>query len=75
MLFIYARVEDFGDFVFGVGVDDDQGFRDLDLVQELVQSGGFYHGDVKDRVNTSHRVRKTEGEGDGANLHYNLKRP
>ena len=39
--FIYASVEDFGEFVFRVGVDDDWGFRDLDLVRELVQSGGF----------------------------------
>ena len=45
------RVEDFGDFIFGVRVDDDWGFgdldsvmdsvRDLDSVRELVQSGGF----------------------------------
>ena len=41
MSFIYVRVEDFGDFIFGVRVDDDQGFGDLDLVRELVQSGGF----------------------------------
>ena len=41
VLFIYARVEDFRDFVFGVRVDDDWGFGDLDLVRELVQSGGF----------------------------------
>ena len=41
MSFIYARVEDFGDFIFGVGVNDDRGFGDLDSVTELVQSGGF----------------------------------
>ena len=41
MSFIYVRVKDFGDFVFGVGVDDDRGFGDLDLVRELVWSGGF----------------------------------
>ena len=35
------RVEDFRDFIFRVGVDNDWGFGDLDLVGELVQSGGF----------------------------------
>ena len=30
------RVEDFGDFVFRVGVNDDQGFGDLGSVQEPV---------------------------------------
>ena len=35
------RVEDFRDFIFGVRVDDDWGFRDLDSVGELVESGGF----------------------------------
>ena len=58
------RVKDFRDFIFRVGVDDNQGFRDLDSVREQVQSGGFQHGDVKDRVDTSHRVREMEGEGD-----------
>ena len=41
MSFIYVRVKDFRDFIFRVGVDNDRGFGDLDLVRELVQSGGF----------------------------------
>ena len=67
------RVKDFRNFIFRVRVDDDQGFRDL-TVRELVWSGGFQHGDMKDGVDTSHRVGKTEGEGDGADLGYDLKR-
>ena len=47
----------------------------MNSVGELIQSGGFWHGDMKNGVGTSHRVRETEGEGDGADLGYNLKRP
>ena len=47
----------------------------MSSVRELVWSGGSQHGDMKNRVDTSHRVREMEGEGDGADLGYNLKRP
>ena len=39
----------------------------------LFRGGGFQHGDVKDGVDTSHRVGEVEGEGDRADLGYNLK--
>ena len=53
---------------------DDQRFMIWSSIGELIWGGGFQHGDVKDRVDTSHRVREAEGERDGTNLGYNLKR-
>ena len=62
MLFVYSRVKDFRDLVFGFGVKDDWRFRVQSSVRKLIWSRGFQHGDMKDGVNTSHRVGEVEGE-------------
>jgi hypothetical protein len=67
-------VKDFGDLVFWFPIDCDGWGRWLNSVRDGVRSCGFELGDMENRVDRSHSIRKTDGEGMRTRTSYDIER-